>query len=251
MRLVLRCCWLTRGALSVRRSSLLARRTAKQPAQPIFRAGTDLVRVDVTVTQRGDEPVADLKIDDFEITEDGVPQTVETLKFIQVDGTRTVESRRAARDSLEGARAARSRARRRAAVCDLPRRLSHRQAAGDHAAAARRADQVRQPARPQRSGGVDGAADDALRPEVHAIEVRAAQSHPQLRRPLRRNVPGEERDRRSAALAAQLDGAAQRRHAVGAQGAGHADGRAARRPQVDPVLQPGARACGPAARTIT
>ena len=41
------------------------------------------------MTQRGDEPVTDLTIDDFEITEDGVPQKVETLKFIQVDGTRT------------------------------------------------------------------------------------------------------------------------------------------------------------------
>src|SRR5215212_5025351 len=62
---------------------------SQQPAQPIFRAGTDLVRVDVTVTQRGDEAVTDLKMEDFEITEDDAPQTVETLKFIQVDGTRT------------------------------------------------------------------------------------------------------------------------------------------------------------------
>lgn len=62
---------------------------AQQPAQPIFRAGTDLVRVDVTVTQRGDEAVTDLTMADFEITEDDVPQTVETLKFVQVDGTRT------------------------------------------------------------------------------------------------------------------------------------------------------------------
>jgi VWFA-related protein len=61
---------------------------APAPQAPIFRAGTDLVRVDVTVTQRGDEPVADLKPDDFEITEDDVPQAVETLKFIKVDGTR-------------------------------------------------------------------------------------------------------------------------------------------------------------------
>src|SRR6478609_11072635 len=58
------------------------------PQQPVFRAGTDLVRVDVTVTQRGDEAVTDLKAEDFEITEDEVPQTVETLKFIKVDGTR-------------------------------------------------------------------------------------------------------------------------------------------------------------------
>lgn len=58
------------------------------PQQPVFRAGTDLVRVDVTVTQRGDEAVTDLTTADFEITEDDVPQTVETSKFIRVDGTR-------------------------------------------------------------------------------------------------------------------------------------------------------------------
>jgi VWFA-related protein len=58
------------------------------PQTPVFRAGTDLVRVDVTVTQRGDDPVTDLKMEDFEVTDDDVPQTVETLKFVQVDGTR-------------------------------------------------------------------------------------------------------------------------------------------------------------------
>ena len=59
------------------------------PQQPVFRAGTDLVRVDVTVTTNGDQPVADLKMEDFEVTDDNVPQTVETLKFVKVDGTRT------------------------------------------------------------------------------------------------------------------------------------------------------------------
>jgi len=58
------------------------------PQQPIFKGGTDLVRVDVTVTQNGDEPVSDLKAEDFDVTDDGAPQTVETLKFIKVDGTR-------------------------------------------------------------------------------------------------------------------------------------------------------------------
>ena len=60
-----------------------------QPQQPIFRAGTDLVRVDVTATVRGDEPVADLQPSDFEITDDDVPQVVETMKFVRVDGKRT------------------------------------------------------------------------------------------------------------------------------------------------------------------
>jgi len=67
---------------------LLTAGLSAQEQKPIFRAGTDLVRVDVTVTQRGDEPVADLEPADFELTDDGVPQTVETLKFIEVDGRR-------------------------------------------------------------------------------------------------------------------------------------------------------------------
>ena len=51
------------------------------PQQPIFRAGTDLVRVDVTVTGRGDDPVTDLRMADFEVTEDGVPQVVENMQL--------------------------------------------------------------------------------------------------------------------------------------------------------------------------
>jgi VWFA-related protein len=70
-------------------AAVTAQEQAPAPQQPIFRAGTDLVRVDVTVTQRGDEAVTDLKIEDFEVTDDDVPQVVETLKFVQVDGTRT------------------------------------------------------------------------------------------------------------------------------------------------------------------
>jgi VWFA-related protein len=58
------------------------------PQQPVFRAGAELVRVDVTATANGDEPVADLQASDFEVLEDDQPQTVETIKFIRVDGTR-------------------------------------------------------------------------------------------------------------------------------------------------------------------
>ena len=58
--------------------------------QPIFRAGTDLVRVDVTVT-RDDEPVTDLRPSDFEITEDGVPQVVENMQLSRVSGNRATD----------------------------------------------------------------------------------------------------------------------------------------------------------------
>ena len=54
---------------------------------PVFRAGTAVVRVDVTATAR-DEPVTDLATADFEVTEDDVPQAVQTSQFIRVDGER-------------------------------------------------------------------------------------------------------------------------------------------------------------------
>ena len=59
------------------------------PLQPIFRAKTDLVRVDVSVTGRGDAPVTDLQATDFDVEEDGLPQRVETSQFIRVTGERT------------------------------------------------------------------------------------------------------------------------------------------------------------------
>jgi VWFA-related protein len=63
----------------------------QEPQQPVpvFRAGTAVVRVDVTVTARGDEPVADLQLSDFEVEEDDVAQTVTTAQFLRVDGQRT------------------------------------------------------------------------------------------------------------------------------------------------------------------
>jgi VWFA-related protein len=61
-----------------------------QPAapdqQPVFRAGINFVRVDVIVTDKNGNPVADLKPEDFEVTEQGKPQKVETFKLISLDG---------------------------------------------------------------------------------------------------------------------------------------------------------------------
>jgi VWFA-related protein len=56
------------------------------PAQPTFRTGVDLVRVDVSVTGRNDEAVADLRASDFLVTEDDIPQRVETAQFIRLTG---------------------------------------------------------------------------------------------------------------------------------------------------------------------
>ncbi len=70
-----------------------ARPSARQqpPAQPppqipTFRAAVNVVRVDVIATGRDGRPVDDMTQADFEVTEDGKPQRIETFKLIQVDG---------------------------------------------------------------------------------------------------------------------------------------------------------------------
>ena len=56
-----------------------------QPDQPpIFRTDINFVRVDVIVTDRQGNPVANLKQEDFEVTEDGKPQAIETFKLINI-----------------------------------------------------------------------------------------------------------------------------------------------------------------------
>jgi len=57
-----------------------------QQPPPVFRTGTNQVRVDVTVTDRKGEPVRDLGKDDFEVREDGVPQAIDTIKLIEANG---------------------------------------------------------------------------------------------------------------------------------------------------------------------
>jgi VWFA-related protein len=61
----------------------------QQPQQPTFRAGVRLVRVDVTVIGNGDKGVPDLAAADFDVAEDGVPQKVETVQFVRLDGRPT------------------------------------------------------------------------------------------------------------------------------------------------------------------
>jgi VWFA-related protein len=60
----------------------------QQQQPPVFRAGVKVVRVDATVTGKGDQPAADLQAADFEVTEDGVPQKVDQVEFIRLTGQR-------------------------------------------------------------------------------------------------------------------------------------------------------------------
>src|SRR5262245_20747378 len=59
------------------------------PAQPpVFRTGINFVRVDVIISDKTGNPVADLSQADFDVTEDGKPQKIETFKFVKLDGGR-------------------------------------------------------------------------------------------------------------------------------------------------------------------
>jgi VWFA-related protein len=60
--------------------------TPPQPQQPTFRVGVNFVRVDVIVTDQQGNAVPDLTQNDFEVQEDGKPQTIETFRFIKVSG---------------------------------------------------------------------------------------------------------------------------------------------------------------------
>jgi VWFA-related protein len=55
--------------------------------QPVFRTGINFVRVDVIATDRQGNPVLDLSKEDFEISEDGKPQAVETFRLVKIDMT--------------------------------------------------------------------------------------------------------------------------------------------------------------------
>ena len=57
-----------------------------QPSRPQFRTGINFVRVDVIVSDRQGNPLGDLKQGDFEVTEDGKAQTIETFKLVTLDG---------------------------------------------------------------------------------------------------------------------------------------------------------------------
>ena len=52
----------------------------------MFRGGIDFVRVDVIVTDKKAQPVTNLTQADFEVLEDGKPQSIEQFRLIKVDG---------------------------------------------------------------------------------------------------------------------------------------------------------------------
>jgi VWFA-related protein len=54
-----------------------------QEKETVFHISVDLVQVDAVVTNSKDEPVTDLRAEDFEILQDGVPQKITHFSFIR------------------------------------------------------------------------------------------------------------------------------------------------------------------------
>ena len=59
----------------------------QKPAAPLFRTGVDLVMVDVIVRDRSGNVVRNLKPGDFELIEDGKPQSISSFDFEEVTTT--------------------------------------------------------------------------------------------------------------------------------------------------------------------
>ncbi len=83
------------------------------PPQPTFRAGVNVIRVDVIVNDDKGNPVTDLAREDFEIVEDGRPQAIDLFRHVRIDGgtpsdgartrtalSRDTEEREASRDDV-------------------------------------------------------------------------------------------------------------------------------------------------------
>src|SRR5688572_22157604 len=76
-------------ALGLKAQDAPAQQPAPPPAAPadqtpVFRSDINFVRVDVIVNDRQGNPVHDLRQEDFEVTEDGKPQSIQTFKLINV-----------------------------------------------------------------------------------------------------------------------------------------------------------------------
>jgi VWFA-related protein len=82
--------------------------TAGQPQdaqRPTFRTEANFVRVDVYPTAGG-KPVADLRREDFEILEDGRPQTIDSFEYVRIAPAGPAAARRADPNTIEAMRQA-------------------------------------------------------------------------------------------------------------------------------------------------
>ena len=65
-----------------------ARQSSKQAPAPVLRASSDLVRIDVEVTDHSGKPIKGLRADQFIVTDDGKPQAIAIFSFEDIEAGR-------------------------------------------------------------------------------------------------------------------------------------------------------------------
>jgi VWFA-related protein len=66
-----------------------SRQSLKQTPAPVLRATSDLVRIDVEVTDRSGKAIKGLRADQFVVTDDGKPQTISTFSYADIEHVET------------------------------------------------------------------------------------------------------------------------------------------------------------------
>jgi VWFA-related protein len=64
--------------------------SAQTPESPRFRAGAEVIAIDVTVLDRSGQPVADLTAADFTVTVEGKPRVIQSAQFLRSEPTARV-----------------------------------------------------------------------------------------------------------------------------------------------------------------
>ena len=66
-----------------------ARQSSKQTPAPVLRATSDLVRIDVEVTDKSGRAIKGLRADEFVVTDDGKPQAISTFSYEDIEHVET------------------------------------------------------------------------------------------------------------------------------------------------------------------
>src|SRR5215470_19774608 len=68
----------------------------QQEPDEVLRITTALVQTDVVVTDKNDHPISDLKLEDFDLYENGKKQDIKFMEFVSADEGRRAEGERPA-----------------------------------------------------------------------------------------------------------------------------------------------------------
>ena len=64
---------------------------SSQESQDVIRITTNLVQTDVVVTDKNDQPVTDLKLGDFDVSDNGKKQELQFIEFVSLDAGRRTD----------------------------------------------------------------------------------------------------------------------------------------------------------------